>query len=94
MSQKSGFLIVLNGFFIENVGHTLTKNYNGTYWSLEQKLQRNLVFVNDLLKSKGSAANCLTDRACVCCVVLGTLRNNFCSATEHSFLFTLYRSNF
>ena len=32
MSQKSGFLIVSNGFFIENVGHTLTKNYNGTYW--------------------------------------------------------------
>ena len=30
----SGFLIVLNGFFIENVGHTLTKNYNGTYWPL------------------------------------------------------------
>ena len=21
-------------FFIENVGHTLTKNYNGTYWPL------------------------------------------------------------
>ena len=35
MSQKSGFLIVLNGFFIENVGHTLTKNYNGTYWPLD-----------------------------------------------------------
>ena len=34
MSQKSGFLIVSNGFFIENVGHTLTKNYNGTYWPL------------------------------------------------------------
>ena len=34
MSQKSGFLIVLNGFLIENVGHTLTKNYNGTYWPL------------------------------------------------------------
>ena len=34
MSQKSGFLITLNGFFIENVGHTLTKNYNGTYWPL------------------------------------------------------------
>ena len=31
MSPKSGFLIVSNGFFIENVGHTLTKNYNGTY---------------------------------------------------------------
>ena len=34
MSQKSGFLIVSNGFFIENVGHTLTKNYDGTYWPL------------------------------------------------------------
>ena len=34
MSQKSGFLMVSNGFFIENVGHTLTKNYNGTYWPL------------------------------------------------------------
>ena len=34
MSQKSGFLIVSNGFFMENVGHTLTKNYNGTYWPL------------------------------------------------------------
>ena len=30
MSQKSGFLIVSNGFFIKNVGHTLTKNYSGT----------------------------------------------------------------
>ena len=36
MSQKSGFLIVLNGFFIENVGHTWTKNYNGTYWPLDK----------------------------------------------------------
>ena len=35
MSQKSGCLIVSNDFFIENVGHTLTKNYNGTYWPLE-----------------------------------------------------------
>ena len=34
MSQKSGFLIVSNGFFIKNVGHTLTKNYSGTYWPL------------------------------------------------------------
>ena len=25
MSQKSGFLMVSNGFFIENVEHTLTK---------------------------------------------------------------------
>ena len=31
----------------------------------EQKLQRNLVLVNDLLKSKGSVANCMADRACV-----------------------------
>ena len=36
MSQKSGFLMVSNGFFIENVGHTLTKNYNGTYWPLSE----------------------------------------------------------
>ena len=28
----------------------------------EQKLQRNLVLVNDLFKSKGSAANCMTNR--------------------------------
>ena len=34
MSQKSGFLIVLNGVFFLNVGHTLTKNYSGTYWPL------------------------------------------------------------
>ena len=34
MSQKSGFLIVSDGFFIKNVGHTLTKNYSGTYWPL------------------------------------------------------------
>ena len=34
MSQKYGFLIVLNGFFIKNVGDTLTKNYSGTYWPL------------------------------------------------------------
>ena len=31
----------------------------------EQRLQRNLVLVNDLLKSKGSVANCMPDRACV-----------------------------
>ena len=31
----------------------------------EQKLQRNLVLVNDLFKSKGSVANCITDRASV-----------------------------
>ena len=31
----------------------------------EQKLQWNLVLVNDILKSKGSFANCVTDRACV-----------------------------
>ena len=31
----------------------------------EQKLQRNLVLVTDPLKSKGSVANCMTDRACV-----------------------------
>ena len=34
MSQKSGYLIVSNGFFVENVGHTLTKNCNGTCWPL------------------------------------------------------------
>ena len=28
-------------------------------------MQRNLVLVNDLLKSKGSVANCMMDRACV-----------------------------
>ena len=31
----------------------------------EQKLQRNFVLVNDLFKSKGSVANCITDRASV-----------------------------
>ena len=31
----------------------------------EQKLQRNFVLVKDILKSKGSVANCMTDRACV-----------------------------
>ena len=31
----------------------------------EQKLQRNLVLVNDLFKSKGSVANCMANRACV-----------------------------
>ena len=41
MSQKSGFLIVLNGFFIENVGHTLTKNYHGTYWPLTSQCMEN-----------------------------------------------------
>ena len=29
----------------------------------EQKLQRNLVLVNNLLKSKGNVANCMPDRA-------------------------------
>ena len=32
---------------------------------LEQKLQRNLVLVNNLFKSKESIANCMTDRTCV-----------------------------
>ena len=31
----------------------------------EQKLQQNIVLVNDLFKSKGSVANCITDRASV-----------------------------
>ena len=31
----------------------------------EQKLQRNLILVNYLFKSKGSVANCITDRASV-----------------------------
>ena len=31
----------------------------------EQKLQRNLVLVNNLFKSKESIADCMTDRACV-----------------------------
>ena len=31
----------------------------------EQKLQRNLVLVNDLLKSKERVKNCMTDRDCV-----------------------------
>ena len=32
---------------------------------LEQKLQRNLVLANDLFKSKGSVADCMSDRASV-----------------------------
>ena len=31
---KNWLLIVLNGFFIKNVGDTLMKNYNGTYLPL------------------------------------------------------------
>ena len=31
----------------------------------EQKLQRNLALVNDLLKSKRGVANCMTDKVCV-----------------------------
>ena len=31
----------------------------------KKKFQRNLVLVNDLLKSKGSDGNCNMDRACV-----------------------------
>ena len=46
----------------------------------EQKLQRNLVLENDIFKSKGSVANCITDMASV---HTGTLRNNFCTTTEH-----------
>ena len=46
----------------------------------EQKLQRNLVLVNNLLKSKVSVANYITPGACI---HTGTLRNNFCSATQH-----------
>ena len=63
MSQKSGFLIVSNGFFMENVGHTLTKNYNGTYWPLsivtdknygQLMKQLNLITDNDgLIRAKG-----------------------------------------
>ena len=43
MSQKSGFLIVSNGFLIENVGHTFTKNYNGTYWPLQSDTSSNVM---------------------------------------------------
>ena len=31
----------------------------------DQKLQRNLILVNNLFKSKVSVANCMTDRACI-----------------------------
>ena len=36
MSQKSGFLIVLNGFFYKKCGTHIDENYNGTctYWLL------------------------------------------------------------
>ena len=57
----------------------------------EHKLQRNLVLANDLLKSKGSVANCMTNRACV---HTGNASEQFLLATEHSCLFTLYRINF
>ena len=46
----------------------------------EQKLQRNLVLVNDLLKSKGRVANCMMERACV---HTGNASEQFCSGTEH-----------
>ena len=37
-------------------------------WTLlsEQKLQQNLIFVNDLFKSKESVAHCMSDRASFC----------------------------
>ena len=42
--------MVSNGFFIENVGHTLTKNYNGTYWPLRAALNSNDSHLNLLGK--------------------------------------------
>ena len=42
-------------------------------------------------RSKGSFANCMTDRAPV---HTGNASEQFCTATEHQFLFTQYRSNF
>ena len=69
MSQKSGFLIVSNGFFIENVGHTLTKNYNGTYWPLIQ-------FHTNPTKSLEGQAN--SNLEFVCYTFLHTLLPNCC----------------
>ena len=56
-------------------------------WTLlsEQKLQRNLVLANDLFKSKGSAANCMTDRGSV---HTGNASEQFlhCNRTANSYL--------
>ena len=57
----------------------------------EQKLQWNLVLVNDLLKSKGSIANCMTDRACV---HTGNTTEQLLLRNRTLILVTLYRSNF
>ena len=61
-------------------------------WTLlsEQKLQRNLVLVFQIKRERCKLHN----GSIGLLFTLGTLRNNFCTATEHLFLFTLYRSNF
>ena len=46
----------------------------------EQKLQRNFVLVNDLLKSKWSVANCMTNRAYV---QTGNASEQFLLRNEH-----------
>ena len=56
--------------------------------SSEQKLQRNLVLVNYLFKSKGSVANCMTDRASVHTGNAGTV------STPQQNINSLYRNNF
>ena len=49
-----------------SVSDRFSKRYESTLNTLsEQKLQRNLVLVNDLLKSKESVANSVTDRASI-----------------------------
>ena len=63
-----------------SVSHRFLKRSESSLNTLsEQKLQRNLVLVNDLLKSKVSVENCMTDSV----FTLRRLPNNFCSATEH-----------
>ena len=57
----------------------------------KQKLQRNLVLVNDLLKSKGSVANCMTDRARV---HTGNASEQLLLRNRTLILVHMYRSNF
>ena len=61
-------------------------------WTLlsEQKLQRNIVLVNNLFKLKGSVANCVTDRTSV---HTENASEEFLhlNRTFQKFLFTLYR---
>ena len=54
-------------------------------------MQRNFVLVNDLLKSKGSVANCMTDRACV---HTGNVSEQFLLHNRTLILVHIVQSNF